>query len=78
MVDQYVANLKRYSGIGMDVGLQDGLLPSNEQLAKRLQAYGLPVAFETYEGDHVNHIADRVEQKVLPYFSEHLSFSAKH
>ena len=33
--------------------------------------------FETYEGDHVNHIADRVEQKVLPYFSQHLSFTAK-
>jgi S-formylglutathione hydrolase FrmB len=78
MVDQYVANLKRYSGIGMDVGLQDTLLATNQQLAKRLEAYGLPLAFETYEGDHVNHIADRVEQKVLPYFSQRLSFSAKH
>jgi S-formylglutathione hydrolase FrmB len=77
MVDQYVANLKRYSGIGMDVGRQDGLLATNEQLAKRLEAYGLRLQFETYEGDHVNHIADRVEQKVLPYFSEHLSFGAK-
>jgi S-formylglutathione hydrolase FrmB len=77
MVDQYVANLKRYSAIGMDVGLQDTLLATNEQLAKRLEAYGLPLTFETYEGDHVNHIADRVEQKVLPYFSEHLSFAAR-
>jgi S-formylglutathione hydrolase len=77
MVDQYVASLKRYSGIGMDVGLQDTLLATNEQLAKRLEAYGLPIKFETYEGDHVNHIADRVEQKVLPYFSEQLSFGAK-
>ena len=77
MVDQYVANLKRYSAIGMDVGLQDTLLATNQQLAKRLEAYGLPVKFETYEGDHVNHIADRVEQSVLPYFSEHLTFSAK-
>ena len=78
MVDQYVANLKRYSALAMDVGLQDGLLATNEQLAKRLQAYGLRLEFETYEGDHVNHIADRVEQKVLPYFSAHLSFTAKH
>lgn len=77
MVDQYIANLKRYSGIGLDVGLQDTLLATNEQLAKRLEAYGLPLHFETYEGDHVNHIADRVEQKVLPYFSEHLSFGPK-
>jgi S-formylglutathione hydrolase len=78
MLDQYVANLKRYSGIGMDVGLQDGLSTSNEQLAKRLQAYGIAASFETYEGDHVNRIAERVEQHVLPYFSEHLSSGAKH
>ena len=77
MVDQYVANLKRYSGIGMDVGLQDGLSASNEQLAKRLQAYGIAASFETYEGDHVNRIAERVEQHVLPYFSQHLSADAK-
>ena len=77
MLDQYVANLKRYSGIGMDVGLQDGLSTSNEQLAKRLQAYGIAASFETYEGDHVNRIAERVEQHVLPYFSQHLSFAAK-
>jgi len=75
MIDQYIANLKRYSGIGMDVGLQDGLSASNEQLAKRLQAYGIAASFETYEGDHVNKIAERVEQHVLPYFSQHL---AKH
>jgi enterochelin esterase-like enzyme len=77
MVDQYIASLKRYSAIAMDVGQQDGLLGTNEQLAKRLQSYGLPLKFETYEGDHVNHIADRVEQRVLPYFSEHLSFGVK-
>jgi len=77
MLDQYIANLKRYSGIGMDVGVQDGLSASNEQLAKRLEAYKLPVAFETYEGDHVNRIAERMEQHVLPYFSQHLRFDAK-
>jgi enterochelin esterase-like enzyme len=74
MIDQYIPNLKRYSGIGMDVGRQDGLSASNEQLAGVLAAYGIDHAFETYEGDHVNHIADRVEQKVLPFFSAHLKF----
>ena len=78
MLDQYVANLKRYSGVGMDVGLQDGLSTSNEQLAKRLQAYGVPASFETYEGDHVNRIAERMEQHVLPFFAQHLSFEPKH
>jgi hypothetical protein len=33
--------------------------------------------YEEYEGDHTNRIADRVEMHVLPFFSNHLSFSAK-
>jgi S-formylglutathione hydrolase len=77
MIDQYIPNLKRYSGIGMDVGRQDGLAASNEQLAGVLEAYGIDRAFETYEGDHVNHIADRVEQNVLPFFSAHLKFGKR-
>jgi enterochelin esterase-like enzyme len=77
MIDQYMANLKRYDGIGMDVGLQDGLSSSNQELANVLEASGIEHRFETYEGDHVNRIAERMEQKVLPFFSEHLSFTAK-
>jgi S-formylglutathione hydrolase len=73
MIDQYIPNLKRYTSIGMDVGLQDGLKASNERLAGVLAAYGIEHAFETYEGDHVNRIAERMEQKVIPFFSEHLA-----
>jgi S-formylglutathione hydrolase FrmB len=77
MLDQYVANLKRYTAIGMDVGLQDTLLGSNQQLDKALAASGVQHTFATYEGDHVNHISDRMEQAVLPFFSEHLSGNVK-
>jgi S-formylglutathione hydrolase FrmB len=78
MLDQYVASLKRYSAIGMDVGLQDTLKASNEQLAQALDAYGIEHTFATYEGDHTNHIADRMEQFVLPFFSQHLKAERKH
>jgi len=27
-----------------------------------------------YEGDHLNHIADRIRTKTLPFFSEQLVF----
>jgi len=30
-------------------------------------------SFETYDGDHVNRIADRFANIVLPFFSERLS-----
>jgi hypothetical protein len=37
----------------------------------------IPHTFETYEGDHSNHLKDRIEQKVGPFFSQHLVFSKK-
>jgi S-formylglutathione hydrolase len=31
--------------------------------------------YEEYDGDHTNRVADRLEMKVLPFFSSNLSFS---
>jgi hypothetical protein len=56
------------------VGLQDNLLSTNQQMAQALNGYALNYKFETYEGDHTNKIAERVEMKVLPFFSENLNF----
>jgi hypothetical protein len=33
--------------------------------------------FETYEGDHGNRIPQRLEGKVLPFFSNQLSFDQR-
>jgi S-formylglutathione hydrolase len=77
MIDQFIPSLKHYAGIGIDVGRQDTLAASNEQLANALTANGVEHTFETYDGDHVNHIADRVEQNVLPFFSSHLKFVSR-
>ena len=49
-----------------------GLKVSPDQLTR----FGLTHTFETYEGDHSNHVADRLEQKVLPFFSQQLAFEA--
>jgi enterochelin esterase-like enzyme len=78
MIDQYIPNLRLYRGIGMDVGTQDGLSVSNRQLADVLAAYGIEHSFETYEGDHTNRIAERMEQHVLPFFSAHLAGRKAH
>ncbi|HEX5108362.1 MAG TPA: alpha/beta hydrolase-fold protein [Vicinamibacterales bacterium] len=74
MLDQYVPNLRKYKAIAMDVGLQDGLIGSNRLLDEALTRYRIAHTFETYEGDHGNRIPQRLEEKVLPYFSTHLSF----
>ena len=67
MIDQYATALKTLK-IGMDVGDKDGLAASNRELNRVLKGYGIPVAFEVYDGDHTNHIVDRMEKVVLPFF----------
>lgn len=72
MLDQYVPNMKKYSAVAMDIGLQDTLLESNKQLDEAMTRLGIPHTFETYEGNHNNHLEDRMEGKVFPFFSKHL------
>jgi len=74
MLDQYVPSLKKYKAIAMDVGLQDNLITSNRVLDEALSRFGVMHTFETYEGDHNNRIPQRLEEKVLPFFSNVLAF----
>jgi hypothetical protein len=41
---------------------------------ERLERFRIPHTFETYEGDHGNRVMQRLEEKVLPFFSQHLVF----
>ena len=75
MIDQYVTNLKKYKAIAGEVGLQDTLMASNEQLDQMMTDLGLAHTFETYEGDHTNRVPQRIETRVLPFFSNNLSFT---
>ena len=73
MLDQYVPNLKKLTAIALDIGLQDNLITGNRLLVERMTRFGIPHTFETYEGDHGNRIAERLEQHVLLFFSRHLT-----
>ena len=72
MIDQYASNLKTLH-IGIDVGDKDGLAASNRELNRVLNGYGIRTAFEVYDGDHTNHIVDRMEKVVLPFFAKNLA-----
>ncbi|MBN1238727.1 MAG: esterase, partial [Gammaproteobacteria bacterium] len=74
MIDQYIPNLKKMNAIGIDIGLQDGLLAGNEALRDVLTSYGIEPFYETYEGNHTNRVAERYETRVLPFFSKELAF----
>jgi enterochelin esterase-like enzyme len=74
-LDQYVTELRSLHAIAFDVGLQDSLISGSRALDERLQDYKIPHTFETYEGTHTSGIAERMETKVLPFFSARLKFT---
>jgi hypothetical protein len=71
-VDQYIGNLRRYNGIAIDVGDQDGLRVDASKLHDVLDRYGLAHAFEVYAGTHTSAMAVRFQNSVLPFFSQRL------
>jgi S-formylglutathione hydrolase len=73
MATQYIPNLKSYTAIAFDAGDKDvqiaGTVRTLDGIMKR---FGVAHVSEIYEGDHVNHIEERLRSKVVPFFSEHL------
>jgi enterochelin esterase-like enzyme len=77
MVDQYRTNLKRLRGIAFDVGKRDQfthILPTNRAFAAALKRNGVTHSYEEYDGDHNDKAPQRVEEKLLPFFSQFLEF----
>ncbi|MBN7813077.1 esterase [Algoriphagus sp. H41] len=77
-IDQYIPNLKKLGAIAMDAGTEDrGISEATKKLHEVLDAYQIPHLYESYEGDHLNRIAERIQTKALPFFSEKLKFQAE-
>ncbi|WP_291785362.1 alpha/beta hydrolase-fold protein [Cecembia sp.] len=74
-VDQYILNLKKLKAIALDAGLQDrGISEATKSLHEILESYQIPHFYESYEGDHLNRIAERIQTHTLPFFSKNLVF----
>lgn len=74
-LDQYIYNIRQLKAIGFDAGDKDaGIAESIKTLDKELTKYGIKHSFEIYEGDHINRVAKRIENKLLLFFGENLSF----
>jgi S-formylglutathione hydrolase len=77
-LDQYIFNLKKLHSIAFDAGSKDeGIAASIKALDHELNKYGIKHKFEIYDGDHVNHIADRIAEKMLLFFSDNLLFTGQ-
>ena len=73
MVRSHQENLRRLRAIRHDIGTSDSPeIPRT--FAQALTDTGIPHVFEEYPGDHTNRISERMETKVLPFFSEVLAF----
>jgi len=73
-VDQYVAGLRTYRAIAIDIGDQDGLRVDAGKLHDALDKYGIANNFELYQGTHTSKVADRFQNHVIPFFSQNLCF----
>jgi hypothetical protein len=76
MVPQYIPSLRKYDAIAIEAGDKDlgNIAATVRTLDQVLKDYDIRHDFEIYEGDHLNRVGQRLEAKVLPFFSTHLKF----
>ena len=73
-IDQYIGNLRQYRAIALDVGDQDTLRADTARLHEALDRYGIANTFEVYSGTHTSAVADRFQNHLMKFFSDHLCF----
>ncbi|TWF40439.1 putative esterase [Chitinophaga polysaccharea] len=75
-LDQYIYNIRKLKAVAFDAGDKDkGIAESIEKLDGELNKYGIAHSFEIYDGDHINRVGKRIEEKMLQFFSKNLSFT---
>jgi S-formylglutathione hydrolase len=79
-VQRYKDNLLKLHGITLDSGQQDenSWIPRGCQLlSKQLNGAGITNTLLTFNGTHFDHLAQRIEESMLPFFSKELVFANK-
>ncbi len=76
MVDQHRANLLRLRGIAFDVGTKEELLKSTREFSDVLKSNKIQHTFEEFDGDHIDKTAERIETRIMPFFSRMLVFQS--
>jgi len=71
----YAAGAQRLDALAFDVGKQDGLLPDVRQLDAQMTKLGIAHKYSEYEGNHFDHIRERMQEVVLPFMSKVLRSS---
>jgi S-formylglutathione hydrolase len=72
-LSDYAKDSARLMAIQFDCGLSDIALPFSIDFSDRLTEMGIDHIFESYEGNHTSEIKERMNTKVLPFFSKKLN-----
>jgi enterochelin esterase-like enzyme len=72
MLDADAAGLQRYYSVSINVGTGDAALAVNRRLHDAMTRLGIPHYYEEFDGAHADHAAERIETRVLPFFSKNL------
>jgi enterochelin esterase-like enzyme len=73
MVASHVGALKSFAAIGSDVGTKDGLIADDTLIHEEMDRFGIRHDWATYDGTHVDKIAQRFDEVVLPFMAKYLS-----
>lgn len=77
-LDQHIPNLRRLTAIAFDAGTKDtGIAATVKMLDGILNEYKIAHISEIYEGTHTDRIAERIANKMMPFFSKNLTFKQK-
>lgn len=74
LANPHLDNLKQLHAIAFDAGAQDGWARDSRLLHEYLAAHGIKHSFEVYDGDHTNRVAQRIQTKLLAFFTANLQF----
>jgi hypothetical protein len=72
-IDQYIANLRKYRAISIDVGDQDGLKVDTSKLHDALDEYGIKHGFEIYQGTHTRQGSGPIPESRAAIFQSRIS-----
>jgi S-formylglutathione hydrolase FrmB len=75
MADQYNTNLHQLRAISFDAGTKDipEVLSNSKYFSETLTRIKVKYTFEVFEGGHNDKVGERIETKILPFFSKVLT-----
>jgi hypothetical protein len=72
----YKSNLLQLDSIWLECGTSDDFYTSNYYMYQALDSAGIETIWDEYAGDHTNRIYQRIEEKMLPFFSATLNVTS--